>query len=101
MNSQNYNREYYAKNKHRWPERNRIRRGWKPGEHAKAVAALAARPACEACGRKELLKGDHDHATGLFRGILCHWCNIVLGFHEKRGFELNPQLSVYMALRRR
>ena len=40
---------------------------------------------CEVCGRKGqrwsagTLCRDHDHATGLFRGWLCHKCNLALG----------------------
>ena len=45
---------------------------------------------CQICGRKEedvyKLVFDHDHDTGLFRGILCHSCNSNLGYFEK-GFK--------------
>lgn len=52
---------------------------------------------CEICGRKEVcntsmskrenrvnkLCVDHDHKTGLFRGMLCNSCNRKLGWYEK------------------
>lgn len=35
---------------------------------------------CAACGSPEKLVVDHDHETGSVRGILCHSCNVALGF---------------------
>lgn len=35
---------------------------------------------------------DHDHSTGLFRGILCFRCNTDLGIFEKRYEELSAYL---------
>lgn len=38
---------------------------------------------CEACGSPPLEKSlcvDHNHATGMFRGILCVRCNSLLGY---------------------
>jgi len=46
-------------------------------------AKKAARPKpdrCEVCERQSFrITFDHSHATGKFRGWLCHSCNIVLG----------------------
>ena len=34
---------------------------------------------CEICGEDVKLFFDHDHISGLFRGWLCHLCNVMLG----------------------
>lgn len=34
---------------------------------------------CEVCGASGILAWDHDHATGAFRGWLCHGCNLSIG----------------------
>lgn len=54
---------------------------------------LDANYSCEICGRKESdvykLVFDHDHNTGVFRGILCHSCNCNLGYFEKEFKKMN------------
>jgi hypothetical protein len=49
------------------------------------VADQAGR--CLVCRRKSKLCVDHDHQTGIVRGLLCHSCNTGLGF-----FKDNPVL---------
>lgn len=34
---------------------------------------------CEVCGSNSRLCIDHDHSTGLYRGVLCQSCNLALG----------------------
>jgi hypothetical protein len=47
---------------------------------------------CAICGSKHRLVIDHDHATGLIRGRLCHSCNIREGFsHGDDRFGLYRQ----------
>lgn len=39
---------------------------------------------CEICGRQKRLNIDHDHTTGLVRGVLCNTCNTLVGNFERR-----------------
>ncbi len=47
---------------------------------------------CEICGstgrdkHKKLLVPDHDHDTGVVRGLLCIGCNLAVGTCETMGF---------------
>jgi hypothetical protein len=60
---------------------------------------------CWCCGKTETSKNrtggikklslDHNHSTGIARGLLCHRCNTVLGFLEKNG-EIEVQLKEYL-----
>lgn len=34
---------------------------------------------CAICGSVDQLVGDHDHKTGLPRGVLCRKCNLAIG----------------------
>lgn len=61
---------------------------------------------CEICGRSvsEVVKYqgkfssknlcvDHDHQTGLFRGLLCQACNRQLGWYEKNKDSITEYLN--------
>src|SRR5208282_347156 len=59
---------------------------------------------CEICGRVQQLAYDHNHATGLFRGWLCRFCNISFGWFEnnKKGileYEKRNAAPIVMAER--
>jgi hypothetical protein len=60
---------------------------------------VAAQNTCEACGSSFCRPGDkhldHDHTTGLFRGVLCQGCNLAEGF-LKGSLERVLALGVYI-----
>ena len=56
---------------------------------------------CEVCNdppRERVLDYDHNHATGAFRGWLCHRCNWVLG-HVDDDTDLLQALAEYVTAR--
>jgi hypothetical protein len=63
-------------------------------------AAVAVGEACEICGQQcethKKLSVDHDHDTGLVRGLLCNSCNTGLG-KFKDSIELLRAAVEYMA----
>ncbi len=55
---------------------------------------------CAICGRhqsefKRALATDHDHVSGIFRGLLCSGCNQVLG--SKENLAWNAKADVYLS----
>lgn len=71
------------------------------GISAQVVAELLKRP-CEVCGATEQGKRvhvDHDHQSGVVRGVLCHHCNLALGLSRERP-EVLRKLADYIETHR-
>ena len=90
----------------RWREENRERRlahqrqlrlervGWKADEHRRQRYGVTGNEyqrlvdeqggTCAICRRppEKVLHIDHDHKTGLYRGLLCRRCNRSIGLFE-------------------
>ena len=43
---------------------------------------------CHVCQTKVAQVIDHDHNTGLVRGVLCKWCNTLLGMIDKEDIRM-------------
>jgi len=37
---------------------------------------------CACCGGVRKLVVDHNHKTGVVRGLICNYCNMAIGFIE-------------------
>ena len=75
------------------------------------IAMKKTNGVCEMCGtdgstHKKRLCMDHDHSTGIFRGVLCGFCNSILGYAKdnptilQKGVEyLNKSKIMKMTLK--
>lgn len=55
---------------------------------------------CKLCllppsGKKKFLCVDHDHTTSKVRGLLCHNCNVALGYLKDR-LEVAKRIPSYL-----
>ena len=57
--------------------------------------AVEAPGKCATCDKTTDLVIDHDHATGVVRGLLCRECNLALG-HAKDSIETLSRLIGYL-----
>lgn len=103
-------RQYYLANKEkhreatrRWKENNKEycreqHRVQEARRQEKRKVELAGRPRptiCEVCNRSGVIRWDHDHETGKFRGWLCARCNNTLG-HCQDNPEILKALIIYL-----
>ena len=71
---------------------------------AALLATLEVPGGCEICGTsfgsdfKAAPRYDHDHATGKFRGWLCHQCNVALG-HFRDSPAILRAAAAYLVFR--
>ena len=61
-----------------------MKHGVTPERYAQLLAAGCA--ICQA--QPGVLQFDHDHMTGVFRGLLCHGCNTGLGLFKDNAASL-------------
>jgi hypothetical protein len=73
-----YQRQYRKAN----PDRHaiyEIRNRYKVSLEEAASLLERKKNGCEICGSKNKPSIDHDHSTGMIRGILCSGCNLAVG----------------------
>ena len=98
MPSDKAKREYYERNRVRQAAYNRahpctpeqrlvyrIRHLMKKHGSTEKQYYLDAANGCQVCGSFKKLCIDHDHNTGLYRGVLCWKCNIAIGHLREDG----------------
>lgn len=74
------------------------RKSYQPRRERQILEATGGqtRPSsCSVCGGSGRICFDHCHASGAFRGWLCHHCNLILG-HAKDDSALLRKLADYL-----
>lgn len=60
------------------------------------LCAICKRPEKECLTRTQhKLCVDHNHATGIIRGLLCHRCNVLVGAVEAY-FKVKSEVDAYL-----
>jgi hypothetical protein len=64
--------------------RNRIKRSYGMDQEQFDLLLKSQMGRCAICSREliERIHVDHDHSTSIVRGLLCHSCNVGLGFFK-------------------
>lgn len=52
---------------------------------------------CACCGCAKKLEWEHDHATGEFRGLVCHSCNSRIFHVERCGKTPTAEVQAYLS----
>jgi hypothetical protein len=98
-----YNRDWKRAN----PDKSRIlvrkwnHRDWAPGEHERAELERLSVKFCACCGSfdphfKSGFCADHNKKTGVFRAYVCYFCNVMVGYVERHGYNPNEDIEVYL-----
>ena len=77
-----YMRAWWKKNSHRYKDKERIRTyGLTLDAYRAMIQAQGSVCAIcrKACATRQRLSVDHDHQTGIVRGLLCRKCNLGIG----------------------
>ena len=97
-------RAYYQRYKekyNRYSFRNRLKAEYGITLEQRDAMLCAQGGACAICGRQDFGRRgpcvDHDHCTGVVRGILCHQCNVALG-HLQDDPELLRKAAKYLEI---
>ena len=78
--------------------RKRARKYDLPETNVEMLLALGTCAICDAdCSQDPIF--DHDHETGLFRGLICRRCNVTLGYVND-DIDLLLELAQYLGQRR-
>ena len=112
-----YHRDYYQRNKLKWVERRKretpeakavrarkhreyqLKRQYGLTPQAVEVMLKKQEGKCAVCGTASpggvngALHIDHCHVTGRVRGLLCHMCNLRLGWYEKHSSRVAEYLK--------
>ena len=96
-----YNRAYYLVRPGRKSEEHRRRRYGLSADAFKALRVVQ-NFCCAMCGEKFLddsfrIKVDHNHKTGVVRGLLCLSCNTAVGWFEQYHELIDRYLARYVS----
>lgn len=71
----------------------KLRGGLTRTQKLEKIAGRSKPEYCEQCGGGGKICWDHSHATGKFRGWICHRCNVILGFSKDSPELLNKLVN--------